>query len=285
MTITPLSQRDPRWKDTLLGTSKKTIEYFGCTITAIAMKFGTTPDVINKRMIEIGGYLDGNLVIWKKLEEALPGVKFDYKYYEYTAEVNKTVLENLPALIEVDGSPIGSPRHWVLFIGNKQLIDPWDGQTKSTATYKPLGFVDLSGEFKEIEAKPEPGDSNKCLVPNTPEWRKKYEELVDKSRKYDEFVKAGYKTPEAITSMIDTLKTKNKEQEPIIDINGLKELGDEVAGIGRAGALIKDWAEKTQKGLASLKPTNAPQPSKVYASKVEETGLNWLAKLLGAKLK
>lgn len=140
-----LSQNDPRWKDKLLGTANGTIGMYGCTITAIAMKFGVTPDFLNERLLTVNGYLNGNLVIWKKIEEALPGVTFIYKYSQYD---NEMVKKNIPCIVEVDASPIGGSRHWVLFIGNQQLYDPWDGKQKSTGTYKPLSFVLVNGEYK-----------------------------------------------------------------------------------------------------------------------------------------
>ena len=151
-----LSQRDPKWSNKKLGFSETLIKDYGCTITCIGMKFGVTPDVVNECLKAVNGFLSGNLVIWKKLEEALPGVKFVYKYGEYD---NEKVKQNLPCIVEVNGAPIGGDRHWVLFIGNQKIYDPWDGQEKPTSAYctasnPPLSFVILEGEVDMVKLKP-----------------------------------------------------------------------------------------------------------------------------------
>lgn len=152
-----LSQNDPRWKNIPLGTSRSSIGQGGCTITCIAMKFGLDPKFVNERLNAVDGFApsqannpfepEKNLVIWNKLSEALPGVKFEYKYYTYD---NEKVLQNLPCLVEVNGAPIGGFRHWVLFVGNHQIFDPWDGKVKPTSTYQPISFVVLSGQVQQV---------------------------------------------------------------------------------------------------------------------------------------
>lgn len=159
MNPTPLSQRNPYWSGMMLGQSSTTIGVAGCTITCIGMKFGLTPAQVNDMLIAVGGFAahrdfpnEKNLVIWKKLEEAIPGVKFVYRHYTYN---NDTVLNNLPCLVEVNGAPIGGLRHWVLYVGNQLLYDPWDGLVKPTSTYTPLSFVVLEGEYLSSGQKPE----------------------------------------------------------------------------------------------------------------------------------
>jgi len=141
-----LSQHDPRWKDIKVGTSNSTIGQIGCTITCIAMKYGLTPDKVNELLNNAGGYAQTNLVNWTKLPQALPGTEFVYKYSNYENEI---VKQNLPCLVEVDATPIGGTRHWILYVGNGILYDPWDGQAKSTDTYTPLSFVVLKGIYNE----------------------------------------------------------------------------------------------------------------------------------------
>lgn len=142
-----LSQRDPRWKDLKLGYSDTTIGQFGCTITALSIILGSTPDVVNLRIKAVNGYAEGNLVIWDKLEEAFPGIKIK-RVWSYD---NADVLANVPnVLVEVDGKPIGGYRHWVVFIGNKKMIDPWDGLEKSTTSYNsPLSYCVVLGKWNK----------------------------------------------------------------------------------------------------------------------------------------
>jgi len=141
-----LSQRDDRWKNIKLGTSNVTIGSHGCTITCIAMLADTTPDVVNTRFLSVNGYADGNLVIWDKIKEALPDMYCQKIGWTYD---NSDVSKNLPCLVEVDGTPIGAPRHWVIYIGNQKLLDPWTGKEEPTSKYKPISYRIIKGEFKK----------------------------------------------------------------------------------------------------------------------------------------
>lgn len=131
-----LSQRDPRWRDIKLGfTTTTTIGSHGCTITCLAMISDTTPDYVNERLKAVKGYAQGNLVIWTKIPEALPQLQFIERGTVYN---NDRVKNNLPALVEVNGLKIGGVRHWVVFIGNQKIYDPWYGNQNSTSFYTPL---------------------------------------------------------------------------------------------------------------------------------------------------
>lgn len=139
--MTPLNQRDPRWSRIALGTSNTTIGSHGCTITCIAMLAGTTPDVVNKRFKALPkdkngntGFANGNLVVWTRIREAFPDLEFRWRSYTYNNDVIKT---NVPTMVEVDfdGSPRSNDSHWVVFIGNKQLLDPWYGKQRPTSSY------------------------------------------------------------------------------------------------------------------------------------------------------
>jgi hypothetical protein len=142
--IIPLSQRDKRWGSKKLGFSDVTISGYGCTITSLAMMAGLTPDKVNEILKASGGYAQENLVIWNKVS-VIPNLTFNYRYYTYeNAKVKQIIDTDGACLVEVDGKPIGGYRHWLLYIGNKQLIDPWDGQIKSTNSYVPISFVDIS---------------------------------------------------------------------------------------------------------------------------------------------
>lgn len=153
-----LSQRDTRWKNIKLGTSDTTIGGYGCTITCIAMIVGSTPDVVNERIKSVNGYAEGNLVIWAKLEEAFPGIKIK-RVWTYD---NADVLANVPnVLVEVDGKPIGGYRHWVVYIGNKKLVDPWDGLEGPTSEYPdPKSYCVILGKWN----KPSPISEDQKII-------------------------------------------------------------------------------------------------------------------------
>lgn len=168
-----LSQRDPRWSNIKLGTSDKTIGSHGCTITCVAMLAGTTPDVVNQKLLAVGGYAEGNLIIWSKINAAIPWLKWEWRGYEYE---NDKVASSLPCLVEVDGSRIGGSRHWVVYIGNQQMLDPWYGNQKSTSYYPPTGYSII----KKIGSAP----SQEVVVP-----KETFEKLVKNSTEYDKIEK------------------------------------------------------------------------------------------------
>jgi len=136
--MTPLSQRDPRWKDIKLGTGATTISSHGCLITCLAMLAGTTPDVVNEELKRVGGYQNGNLVIWSALDRTNLGLRFIERSRVYN---NEKVSNNLPCIVEVDGSRIGAKQHFVLYIGNKRMIDPWFGRETDTSYYPAVGYA------------------------------------------------------------------------------------------------------------------------------------------------
>lgn len=141
--LKPLSQRDPRWASTPLGTSKTTtLGSHGCTVTGLAILAGLDPLEVNARLISVGGYAKTNLVIWAKIKEAIPHLEFVERGYTYNNDKVKKAIEDYGGcLVEVDGKKIGGDRHWVVYIGNKQMIDPWYGDIRSTSEYPAVGFA------------------------------------------------------------------------------------------------------------------------------------------------
>jgi hypothetical protein len=129
--MTLYSQRDSRWAKVKLGFgTTQTIGSDGCTITAIGNILGVEPTVVNEKLKAVTGFL-GALVIWAKIEEAFPGIKVR-RVWSYD---NADVLAHTPnVIVEVHGAPIGGVKHWVRYVGNKKLHDPWDGKEKATST-------------------------------------------------------------------------------------------------------------------------------------------------------
>lgn len=152
MNIQPLSQRDTRWKDRLLGNSQtSTIGGYGCTISCVAMLAGLTPDEVNEKLKKVSGFKD-DLIIWAKIKEAIPWLEFEWRGYEYDNDrVLKAIEANGACLVEVDfDGKIATPKdsHWVLYTGNKQMADPWTGILKST------GYYPLTKGFAVIKVLP-----------------------------------------------------------------------------------------------------------------------------------
>lgn len=187
-----LSQRDTRWANIKLGTSNQTIGGYGCTITCLAMILDTTPDVVNDKLLSVNGYASGNLVIWDKIKEAFPGAEV-HRVWNYN---NDDVLANVPnVLVEVDGTPIGGYKHWVVYIGNHKLNDPWDGTKKPTSSYpNPLSYC--------VVKSPKPTSDF------IPVEKKTFEELVSKASSYDNFVNNGYDSVQKVKDTIEGYQSR-----------------------------------------------------------------------------
>jgi molecular chaperone GrpE (heat shock protein) len=173
--MTKLNQRDTRWRNIKLGFSTTTtIGSHGCTITCVGMLAGINPDDVNERLKKVNGYANTNLIIWSKIKEAIPWLEFEWRAYAYdNAKVAGAINKNGGCLVEVDGTPIGGSKHWVIYIGNQKLIDPWDGLEKPTTSYRATGYSIIN----KIGSKPEENNMSE------------YEEAIRKAVAYDEVCK------------------------------------------------------------------------------------------------
>lgn len=141
-----LSQRNLLWKYKKLGNSNVTIGDYGCVITCLTM-ISKMLDVsrVNDLFKEKEVYVEQNLVYWVKVPDALSNLVFKWRSWTYNnKEVLDWIKKGFPVIVQVDAAPIGSPRtdHYVVFIGDQKLIDPWDGKIKPTSTYPILrGYI------------------------------------------------------------------------------------------------------------------------------------------------
>lgn len=168
-----LSQRDPKWSSIKLGTSRTTtIGSHGCTITVIAMLADLTPKEVNERLKKVKGYANTNLVIWSKIEEAIPWLRFTWRGYKYdNAKVLEAIKKNGACLVEVDfdNNARTDGKHWTLFTGNQKQNDPWTGNVTPTNKYSmKTGYatIEVIGN-KESEDMPESNALAACLAQHT----------------------------------------------------------------------------------------------------------------------
>lgn len=136
--MTNNNQRDSRWANIPVGFGEQTIGQVGCTISVIGDILDLSPDAVNEALKRVNGF-SVNLVIWSKIEEAFPGVKVR-RVWAYN---NEDVLVNVPnVIVEVPANPIGGRgSHWVRYIGNHQLEDPWTGAVRPTSDFpNPTGY-------------------------------------------------------------------------------------------------------------------------------------------------
>lgn len=107
-----------------------------------------TPDEVNSRLLKVSGYAapkdaptQKNLVIWSKINEAIPTLSNATRYNSYDNDKVKAAIDKSGfCLVEVDGARIGASRHWCLYIGGGQMYDPWFGTQKATSYYPTVGF-------------------------------------------------------------------------------------------------------------------------------------------------
>ena len=142
------AQRDTRWGNNKLGFSNYLLKDKGCLVTALASFVSSvyqqniTPDLTNNKLKAAGAF-SGGLLYWSKVPTAFPKFKWVKRVRGYNnAEVSTYVYtKKIPVLVEVNAWSIGAPIHWVLFLGDRKMMDPWAGSIQSTAKYPPTGYA------------------------------------------------------------------------------------------------------------------------------------------------
>lgn len=158
-----LSQRDPKWGEITIGKSTSKIKDFGCTLVCLSMLAGTTPDVVNAFLTAVDGFLVDR-IIWSKLNETKLGLTFPDMGRQYVyndVAVREAIEKNGGCLVEVDYDGVvatPSDRHWVLYIGNHNLIDPWTGTIRPTSSYplvKGYAIIEKNNEQDDLTSSEE----------------------------------------------------------------------------------------------------------------------------------
>jgi len=232
-------QRGAKWKNKKIGNSNSSIGDYGCTICCLAMLAGITPDDVNTRLAGVNGYLVDK-IIWAKVKQAIPWLEFEWRGYQYdNNKVKKAIADNGGCLVEVDfDGSIATPRdrHWVLFIGNQRMCDPWTGRECSTSKYK----IKTGYSIIKVYNRPE-------------ENMTKQEEAILK------FVKESGATEGDIRQGIAYVKegTVAKLEKDVEDLKtSLKSLEKSVKKINLRLGEKEDELEISNKDLASANKTN-----------------------------
>lgn len=123
--MTNYSQRDVRWNWKKLGWGSTNLGSYGCAVTSLAILSNKRPDEVNEILKNNGGFADKNLVIWSRACQLL-GLKCG---------------GGVPNIAHVRGN--GFPMHFVVWLGNNQIIDPWDGRQK-TNPYQFVAFRNVT---------------------------------------------------------------------------------------------------------------------------------------------
>jgi len=151
--ITPLSQRDSRWKNKLLGfntDTQYTIGGYGCLITCLAMLKNDAVDAINIELKRISGFLEGTgYYIWEAISRIYPEIKEksiwtpDRLTDKQVSEIRNALDNGCPVMFQIDMYPETAPTdmHYVLCVGygeedNDYIInDPWTGTQRPLSDY------------------------------------------------------------------------------------------------------------------------------------------------------
>lgn len=138
-----LSQNDPKWKHTPLGSNPETIGQVGCVITSVAAILqykgvDTDPQRLNAEVNRVGGYVSGNLFVWDALRRIYPNTIQDVivvrSYYDFV--VKGFLRHDIPVIIQASAQPIGGRGyHFFVSLGGQIIMDPWDGTNKPFDTY------------------------------------------------------------------------------------------------------------------------------------------------------
>ena len=242
-------QRDIRWKDKKIGNSNSSIGDYGCVITCLAMLAGITPDDINTRLASVNGY-QIDLILWQKIKEAVSWLELEWRGYSYD---NDKVLDAINrfggCMVEVDyDGKIDTPKdkHWVLFIGNQRMYDPWTGRECATSKYPiKTGYSIIKVYNKPIE------------VPE--------ENMTEAEKKILQFIKETGATEGDVRQGIAYVKdgTVSKLEKDVEDLRtSLDSLEEKVLEINLK---LDDKEDSLEDSQASLKSAN-----KSLANKIKE---------------
>lgn len=164
MAIKQFSQTDPQWKSKLLGFDKtSTIGNFGCLLTSFTMcatHYGATdltPDTLNEKMKAVAGFQAGTaFIIGGALGSVVPGMSVDYRKGAPLTEIDASLAQGRPVIIEADWSPlVGLQTHYMVVYskeGNDYLVyDPYPFPVDK-------GVIKLStSKYAQLAGSKEPG--------------------------------------------------------------------------------------------------------------------------------
>jgi hypothetical protein len=141
------SQRDLRWSWQKFGFGGGRFYSYGCTVTAltsllVVAGYDLTPPEVAERLRKVNAF-SGDLIIWSRIQLAFPKVKWTWRGYGYENGPVKELIDKkgTPVLVEV---LLSGHRHWVLFLGDMKMMDPWNGRIENTGKYPLIGYSLIS---------------------------------------------------------------------------------------------------------------------------------------------
>jgi hypothetical protein len=137
MSISAISQGDPAWAGTPLGTSPTdTIASMGCAVTSVAMLLqyygvDTDPGALNAWLTANGGYAFDDQLVWSAITSYTGGrVAFNAWTGPDLGLIQSELNAGRPVVAEVS---LYGNQHFVLIVGSNpggfQINDPWFGDS------------------------------------------------------------------------------------------------------------------------------------------------------------
>jgi len=135
--ISNFRQDERGWAYDPLGQTQQTMREFGCTVTSVANAITNydrdyiTPKILNKNLVQVGGFTDRGWLVWSQIERATDG--------KYSARVfgGGDPESNIDSCLAANEYPVvkimlrGEVQHWVLVVGRKNgeymVRDPLEG--------------------------------------------------------------------------------------------------------------------------------------------------------------
>lgn len=214
------NQNDPQWEFKPLGDGTADLGNDGCLDSSFAdaaAYFGkdTDPLRLDQAFQSAGIFVQGDLLTDDALQKLYPDIIYQGSDH----------YESIPADLGKLQSYLNDPSLFVIIcidMGNGNVhfaaVVDTDGQAKVTIANPWNGLVQdfstLYGDPKKnilklivYKGTPPTASQPDCLVPNTPEWQATYAQLVSKATSFDNFVTAGYNSPDDIKKTIADLST------------------------------------------------------------------------------
>ena len=220
LAVSPISQRDSRWKDVLLGNGSGSIGTYGCAITAVTTIlnfFGITPDVadVNEHLKIVQGFTGTtkNLLDWSAVARAY-AVNYEGRWDIYDdVAVKAWIGKGVPVILRVDGAPIGNPgnSHFVVAIGDGKICDPWTGTIRPFSTYPTQ-----TGYRVYTKRQLPPTEETITVATHV------FEELVTKATAWDRVKALGFDSADAIANRLSEYEKSQLATEQTL--SGLNQL-------------------------------------------------------------
>jgi SH3-like domain-containing protein len=134
-----LSQRDPLWKNDMLGFSNEyNLGSSGCALTSLTMLangfgYAENPGGLNQKLKNVGGFIDA-MIVWGAITSVCPGIV--YKGLQIVSgkaplkDIDASIGKGQPVIVQVDSSASpGLQTHWVVLYAKKGddylMLDPY----------------------------------------------------------------------------------------------------------------------------------------------------------------